>query len=276
MEYHKLTSLEEIGRLGADKKIVRFLAGGTDLMYRIRKNFLKTDQLALLDLSGLEGLSGVEIKDGQVVIGALTALNDLLQALEEREILPLLSKALGAAASPLIRNRATIGGHIGGSYPNSHILPALLVLGCRVELRDTGGQFSVSPLEELQGRPYHNRLEKGTLITSLIIPWEEPVKTLYWGYGPRKDFAFAPLVLALAEGKNRSVRIAGGGLEWTARRFPVMEEALSGSAGPDRKALEGLIDREAAALFKGQGGFTDYEKTLLFRFLADAVSREDI
>ncbi len=276
MEYHKLASLEEIRPLTADRKVVRFLAGGTDLMYRVKKNFLKTDQLTLLDLSGLEGLAGVEIQDGEIVIGGMTTLNDLIQALEEGDHLPLLSEALRSAASPLIRNRATLGGHIGGSYPNSHILPALLALGCRVELREAGGQITVSPLEDLQGRAYHNRLEKGTLILSLRIPCEQPVRTLYWGYGPRKDFAFAPMVLALAEGADGSFRIAGGGREWVPRRFPLLEKALADSAVPDRTALKGLIEEERAALFQGQGDFSEYEKTLLFRFLSDALTREDI
>lgn len=87
-----------------------FLAGGTELLNWLRLGVSAPERV--LDISRLEGLHAIEtIADGGVRIGALARLNDVAQHERIRHDYPALSQAIFKAASPQLRNLATIGGN---------------------------------------------------------------------------------------------------------------------------------------------------------------------
>jgi len=62
-------ALEYLDENADEKKVI---AGGTDLMVKLRNN--KTDPDLIIDISELEELKGIYRKDGFIVIGAATTL----------------------------------------------------------------------------------------------------------------------------------------------------------------------------------------------------------
>lgn len=88
-----------------------FLAGGTELLNWLRLGIAEPTRI--IDISRLDGLDQVEtLPGGGLTIGALTHLNDVAQhALVVRDY-PVLSQAILNAASPQLRNLATIGGNL--------------------------------------------------------------------------------------------------------------------------------------------------------------------
>lgn len=89
----------------------RYLAGGTDLL-----TLMKADVVApalLVDIKRAEGLPrGVEERADGLVLGALTTLSDVERHPLVRERYPALAQAIGLAATPQLRNMATIGGNL--------------------------------------------------------------------------------------------------------------------------------------------------------------------
>ncbi len=269
MDYRVISSLDQVDdALRESPAVVRFLAGGADLMYRIKKGFLNTEKLTLLNINGLDGLRGVVRKNNYLEAGALVTLRDLHSRLQKEGDFSGLMEPLGTAASPQIRSVATVGGHLGGCYPHSHLLPALMVLGASV-VTVLEGRRTERDAAGVYMRPYHSSLKKGELIESLRIPAGMPKKFFYWGERPRAAFAFAPFVLSMAQKEDGSVAVAGGGSSFIPRHFSFIEEFLtSGSAGGSRDVGE-IVEMESREMGGQNGGLTDYQKTVLRRMVLE-------
>jgi xanthine dehydrogenase YagS FAD-binding subunit len=86
------------------------LAGGTDLL-ALMKDDVVTPQ-RLVNIKDIKDLHGVSSSAQGLRIGALTKLGDLADDANVGKNYPALAEALMEAASPQIRNMATIGGNI--------------------------------------------------------------------------------------------------------------------------------------------------------------------
>jgi len=252
MEYRKITRPEELSLLSGVEGPLRFLAGGTDLMYRLNKGLLKGDKLTVADISGLDQCRGIREEDDYWIIGSLTTFSELQVFARSRDSLSLPAKALELTVCRQIRNMATIGGHLAGCYPNSHLVPAFLACGAEYVLFD-GKERSCHPLEELPGRPFQTGLPRGTMIEALKIPKRVPERVYYWGSGDRSGFAFPPFVLAAMIEKNGTPRIAAGSRECMPHRLRWLEEALAADPRPGRKEMASLAAAHRSTL--GEYGF---------------------
>ncbi|MER8781546.1 xanthine dehydrogenase family protein subunit M [Mesorhizobium sp. M0437] len=88
-----------------------FLAGGTELLNWLRLGI--AGPARIIDISRLDGLDQIEaLPGGGLTIGALTHLNDVAQHPLVMRDYPVLSQAILNAASPQLRNLATIGGNL--------------------------------------------------------------------------------------------------------------------------------------------------------------------
>jgi xanthine dehydrogenase YagS FAD-binding subunit len=101
------TSGEVLPLLGAESQV---LAGGTDLL-PLMKAGLATPAM-LVDIKHAEALHVLHEDETGLHIGALTTLTELDQASIVRARYPALADAAGQAASPQLRNRATLGGNL--------------------------------------------------------------------------------------------------------------------------------------------------------------------
>ncbi|MGI9015797.1 MAG: FAD binding domain-containing protein [Euzebya sp.] len=86
-----------------------FIAGGTDVLGLLKDGVIAPD--VLVDLNDLP-LQGIEAGTLGVVIGALARLADVAVHPDIRRGFPVLSQAIMAAASPQLRNMATLGGNL--------------------------------------------------------------------------------------------------------------------------------------------------------------------
>ncbi|MGA8863047.1 MAG: FAD binding domain-containing protein [Gallionella sp.] len=86
-------------------------AGGVDMLDLMKVGLLNPGRL--VDISGLAELGGISREsDGGVRIGALTTLAQVAEHTALRQSHPALTQAAAIAASPQIRNRATVGGNL--------------------------------------------------------------------------------------------------------------------------------------------------------------------
>ena len=85
-------------------------AGGTDLLIRL-KNRLKQAPTYLVDIKKISGLSYIrEDAQGNVQIGALTKLAEVIDSALLKQKYPMLVEAVGKISSPELRNASTVGG----------------------------------------------------------------------------------------------------------------------------------------------------------------------
>ena len=111
-EYVSPNSVKQaIGLLSANWGDTEVLAGGTDLL-GLMKDFVLTPKrvVNIKHVSGLEAIRAE--RDGGTRIGALVMLDRIVKASHIRQNYAALAQTVADAASPQIRNMATIGGNL--------------------------------------------------------------------------------------------------------------------------------------------------------------------
>jgi len=109
-EYATPTTKEQaVSLLGAQWGQAEVLAGGMDLLSLMKDDVVHPKRL--VSINQLQGLDG-PITDGQVQFSALTTLAELADNVNVVKDYPALAEAVNHAASPQIRNMATLGGNL--------------------------------------------------------------------------------------------------------------------------------------------------------------------
>lgn len=88
----------------------RFLAGGTTLLDLMKCGVERPARL--VDIGHLDGLNRIEVGAGTVRIGALARMSRVADHPDIRRVAPALAESLSQAASPQIRNMATVAGNV--------------------------------------------------------------------------------------------------------------------------------------------------------------------
>lgn len=86
-------------------------AGGTDLLDEMKERVIAPERV--VHIRGVSGLNGIsEEADGSVRLGALATLSEIAASEVIRQKYPALAQAAEEAATPAIRNVATLGGNL--------------------------------------------------------------------------------------------------------------------------------------------------------------------
>ena len=101
---------QAISLLGSNWGNTEVLAGGTDLLALMKDDVVAPKRL--VNIKDVADLQGVSSTAQGLRIGALTKLGELTENEHVKKTYPALSEALIEAASPQIRNMATIGGNL--------------------------------------------------------------------------------------------------------------------------------------------------------------------
>ncbi len=107
--YHRAASLADALSRGAASDAA-YLAGGTTLVDLMRMGVMRP--ASVIDINGLEELRGVRIDAEIFRFGALAPMAETAALPALRERAPALAQSLALAASPQLRNMATLGGNI--------------------------------------------------------------------------------------------------------------------------------------------------------------------
>jgi xanthine dehydrogenase YagS FAD-binding subunit len=110
-ELARVTSPAQAREILAQKAGSVFKAGGIDLLDHLKEHLLEPPRV--VDLKSIPGLDKIAAeRDGALRIGALATLARVAGHEAVRRTHPALARACGEAASPQVRNVATIGGNL--------------------------------------------------------------------------------------------------------------------------------------------------------------------
>jgi xanthine dehydrogenase YagS FAD-binding subunit len=98
-----------LGRYGLKAGVI---AGGTDLLGKLKDEILPGYPEAIINIKTIPGLDFIREEEGMLKIGALTRLDDIAFNPTVKEMYAALAVAAHRTASPNIRQMATIGGNI--------------------------------------------------------------------------------------------------------------------------------------------------------------------
>jgi len=160
---------EAISLLESHGEKAGYIAGGTDVMVKIKEGNLSPDYLvSLKHIPAMNDLS-LDKESGELHIGALTTHRMLEKSSLIRLQYPILHDAVINIGSVQIRNVATIGGNLVNAVPSADGAIPLIAMDARVRFRGPRGEQTEDLIKFFLG-PGQNILEHGEILTEIIIP----------------------------------------------------------------------------------------------------------
>jgi carbon-monoxide dehydrogenase medium subunit len=123
----------------------------------------------LVDINGLDALSGIRVKDDTITVGALTRHREVERSATIAERLPLIHQAMPHVAHAAIRNRGTFGGSIAFADPAAELPACAVALGATFRLASRKGERTVHADEFFRGL-YETALQAGEVLVAADFP----------------------------------------------------------------------------------------------------------
>jgi len=165
--YTRANSLAEVFDLLAKHGDgAKLLAGGQSLIATLNMR-LSAPQL-LIDIGRLTELSGIQVRDGLVRIGALTTHAEIERSAEIRKHLPLLAQAAPHIAHAAIRNVGTFGGSIALADPAAEWPACCVALDAQFVIAGKAGTRRVAARDFFKGL-YETALQPDEVLTQVEI-----------------------------------------------------------------------------------------------------------
>jgi CO/xanthine dehydrogenase FAD-binding subunit len=210
--YERPTHLEEaVALLGEHGPEARILAGGTDLIIRLRDGSIRPR--IVVDLKGLSELDrAIREVDGLLRIGAGVVMTDIAADERIRRDHAALAEAASVVGAVQIRNRATLAGNICNASPAADTAPALLVDGAVVMVHGSAGTRRI-PIDAFFVRSGVTTLARDEVVTSIDLPRPTTRRgTVHVRRTRRRGHDLASVTLACAVATDGTTRIAYGSL----------------------------------------------------------------
>jgi carbon-monoxide dehydrogenase medium subunit len=187
----------------------QILAGGQSLMAMMNLRLAQPE--LLIDISGIEGLKGIEVRGSVLRIGALTTHHVILQSDLVTRHAPLLAQAVPHVAHLAIRNVGTIGGSLALADPAAEYPAVALALNATIVAQGPKGERRIAIGDYFKGL-YQTALAADELLIAVEFPLAQPGQKFHFDELSRRrgDYAMVGLGCALTTdgGRIQNARIA--------------------------------------------------------------------
>lgn len=204
------TLADAIALLAEHGPDARVLAGGTDLIIRLRDGSLRP--AVVVDVKGVPELApGIRVDgSGTLVIGATTTMTELAGHPLIRRDLAGLAEAAAVVGSVQIRNRATLAGNLCNASPAADTAPSLLVHGAVVVAAGPDGERRIA-LDDFFVRSGVTTLAPGEIVVAVEIPPPASrIASAHQRRTRRRGHDLASVTLACGVDATGAARIAYG------------------------------------------------------------------
>jgi carbon-monoxide dehydrogenase medium subunit len=241
-QYHAPGSVDDavalLSQFGDEAKL---LAGGHSLLPMMKLRFAEPEHL--VDINNIESLKGIREENGEIVIGAMTSENALINSTLLQQKCPILPEAARMIADPQVRNRGTIGGDIAHGDPGNDHPAIMMALDASFTLVGSSGSRQVAATDFYLGT-FYTLLEADEILTEIrFAPQAANTGSSYHKLKRKTgDFATAAAaaVIEMSGDTCQSARISLTNLAPTAIRVGAAEALLAGQVITDD-----LIDQAA-------------------------------
>ena len=250
MDYRSPGSVKEaVDLLAASSGGAHLLAGGTDLLVKLRAGFVAPK--LVVDLKAIPQLRGISTDARGFRIGAATSCAEIGEHAALSAAWPGVVEALRLIGSTQVQGRASLGGNLCNASPAADSVPALIAAGAVCEVAGPGGEREV-PVERIVTGPGRTSLASGEFVLAFRLP-KPPARSgdAYLRLIPRTemDIAVVGVGVALAldqAGVCTQARVALGAVAPTPLLVADAAAALVGTR-VDNNALAALAAAASAA-----------------------------
>ncbi|MEM6586833.1 MAG: xanthine dehydrogenase family protein subunit M [Pseudomonadota bacterium] len=168
-EYYRPDSiagvLEILEEYGDDARV---MAGGHSLIPMMKLRM--ADVPHLIDLQSVGELMGIDIRTGEVRLGAMTTQHEIIQHEELRAACPILREAALQIADPQVRYMGTVGGNCANGDPGNDMPGLMQCLDAQFELVGPEGTRTVAARDFYEAA-YMTDREDEEIMISVTIPF---------------------------------------------------------------------------------------------------------
>jgi carbon-monoxide dehydrogenase medium subunit len=258
--FERPATVRQAASLLAKSEDAKLLAGGQTLIPTMKQRLASPS--TLIDLSKIEGLSGIELKGRSLLIGAMTRHVEVADSPAVQENLPALAELASEIGDPHVRNMGTIGGSLANNDPNADYPGAALGLGATI----ITNKRRIAADDYFKGM-FETALEADEIITKVMFPLAK--KAAYVKFpNPASRYALVGVFVS-KRGPDIRVAVTGAGANGVFR-VTSFEEALKRRFGP--KSLDGL-SVPATGLNSDIHGSAEYRAHLIGVLARRAVAK---
>jgi aerobic carbon-monoxide dehydrogenase medium subunit len=264
MRYEAPTSLKEACTLLANAKGKAFLlAGGTDLLVRMKGEFIEPD--LVVDVKRISGMREIRKTAKGFEIGAAVSCAEMGEHAALKKAWPGVVEGSNLIGSKQIQSRCTAAGNLCNASPAADSVPALVAAGAQVIVAGPRKKRTV-PVEQIPVGPGRTSLAPGEIVEAILLP-KPAARTgdAYLRFIPRTEMDIAVVSAGIcmtldAKGKIKSAKVVLGAVAPTVLLVPAAAQAIIGSSLDDD-----ALDRLAAACSAAAKPIADKRGTVEFR-----------
>jgi CO/xanthine dehydrogenase FAD-binding subunit len=264
-DYAAPASVEEATELLASHPDARPLAGGTDLLVRLRSGRCQTG--LVVDLKRIAELNELRCDEEGLTLGAAVPCYRIYGDGTLARAYPALTEVAGIIGGTQIQGRASLGGNLCNSAPSADSVPLLIALGASCRIAGPDGRHEI-PVEDFCTGPGTNVLRPGELLLSIRVP--RPAgnsAACYLRFIPRNEMDIAVagsgVCVAIEDGHFASARIALSSVAPTPLFVREAGDALAGSPVSDASiGTAAELARVAARPITDMRGTAEYRRHL--------------
>jgi carbon-monoxide dehydrogenase medium subunit len=250
MRYERPHSIEDaVGLLAGSGGVAAILAGGSDLLVRMKGGFVEPD--LVVDIKAINGLAEIlETAEG-FTIGAAVPCARMGENAALKKAWPGVVEAANLIGSKQVQGRCTIVGNLCNASPAADSVPALVAAGARASIVGPGGRRTIA-VEALPTGPGRTSLAKGEIVEAILLDKRPPRSAdAYLRFIPRTEMDIAVVSAGVsltldAGGVVKSARLALGAVAPTVLLVEQAAAILVGTKADDA-TLEKLAEACSAA-----------------------------
>jgi carbon-monoxide dehydrogenase medium subunit len=235
--------------LAKEKGSAYVLAGGTDLLVRLRTGFIEPD--LVVDIKKIASTRNVQSTGGGFKIGSAVTCAELGENAKLTKAWPGVVEAANLIGSKQVQGRCTVAGNLCNASPAADSVPALVAAGAKANIVGPKGKRTI-PVEQVTVAPGRTSLKKGEIIESISLPKRAPRSgDAYLRFIPRTEMDIAVVGVGVsvtldAKGVVTAARVALGAVAPTVLLVPEAAKALIGTK-MDKAALDNMAKACSAA-----------------------------
>ncbi len=248
--------------LAAEKGKAFVLAGGTDLLVRMKAGMLEPD--LLVDIKQIDKMRTIAGNSTGFTIGAAVPGVEIGEHKTLGKLWPGVVEAAQLIGSDQVQGRCTIVGNLCNASPAADTVPALIAAGAKAVVVGKDKRRTMA-VEKIVTGPGSTSLTKSEIIESIKLPKRDRNSgDAYLRFIPRTEMDIAvvgaAVNLTVSRGVIKSARVALGAVAPTALLVKEAADAIIGS-----KLDDASLERLAAACSAACNPIDDKRGTIHYR-----------
>lgn len=175
--FHSPRTLKEAAQLYASLEDVKILAGGTFVLNSLKLLKRKGNKTPsnIISLRKVSDLKGVRIENNNLVISAMTVINDLFESPLLTDNFAVLRTVCRNISTNPIRNMATVGGNLTCRYTWTEMGAVMIALNAQMHFMDGSGNPADVSAEDF----FKNAAKSDKIFTHVSIKRDPLVRVAY-------------------------------------------------------------------------------------------------